>query len=443
MGLATIYAPASGRGPAGIAVIRISGPEAGDALATLTGRRDLVARRMSCVSIRNGAGELIDEGLAVWFPKPASFTGEDVVELHVHGGNAVISEVLEALADCAGLRPAGPGEFCRQAFDNGKLDLTAAEGLADLVNAETAAQRQQALDQMRGQLGRLYENWRIRLIGMLARWEALIDFPEDVLPGDLEREVRREVALLDREIADHLNDCHRGERLRNGVRIAIVGPPNAGKSSIFNVLAKRDAAIVAPTPGTTRDVIEVFLDLGGFPAIIADTAGLRAATDAVEVEGVRRSHQAAASADLKVVVYDGAVWPDKDGNAEAVVDGNTVAIVNKSDLGRIDPAARGEGPSPLPVSALTGDGIDAFVFRLTKEVEARCRGDGLPSLTRIRHRQALVQCRQSLERSLAVSDVELFAEDLRLAGRSLGAITGRVDVEEVLDSLFREFCIGK
>jgi tRNA modification GTPase len=398
---------------------------------------------MNRVFIRNCAGEVIDEGLAVWFPAPASFTGENVLEFHVHGGNAVVSEVLEALATCNGLRPANPGEFSRQAFENGKLDLTAVEGIADLVNAETSEQRRQALRQMQGELGRLYEGWRTRLIRVLARWEALIDFPEEELPDGIEADVRGEVVRLEREIAAHLNDCQRGERLRNGLRIAILGPTNAGKSSVFNRLAKRDAAIVSATPGTTRDAIEVFVNLNGYPAIVVDTAGLREASDAVEVEGMRRSRQAAASADLKVVVYDGAVWPDRDEETEALVDDNAIAIVNKSDLRRIDAAAFAEETPLMAVSALTGEGFEPFVARLVKEVEARCQGDGSPCLTRIRHRQALEECLQSLQRCERIAEIELFAEDLRLATRALGRITGKIDVEEVLDVLFRDFCIGK
>jgi tRNA modification GTPase len=439
----TIFAPASGPGRAGLAVIRVSGPQAAFALSRLTGRETPTARRATCTRFLAQDGEVIDEGLMLWFPAPASFTGEDVAELHVHGGRAVVGGVLEALACCAGLRPAEPGEFTRRAFEHGKLDLTAAEAVADLVNAETAGQRRQALRQMQGELGALYDSWRGGLLRVIAHLEATIDFSDEDLPGGIEEEVRRQVVRLSAEIERHLEDGHRGERLRDGIHIAIIGPPNAGKSSLLNVIARREAAIVSSQPGTTRDVVEVALDVGGYPVVIADTAGLRDGAEDVEKEGVRRARMRAQEADLTLAVFDGAVWPAVDALTMALLNSETIAVVNKSDLGRLEPPVDIGGFAALAVSALTGEGIEGLSAAVEQGVAARFHLQGTPALTRVRHRAALEDCCGSLHRALAAEGVELMAEDLRLASRALGRITGRVDVEEVLDVIFRDFCIGK
>ena len=439
----TIFAPSTGAGAAGVAVIRLSGPGAEAALRRLTGA---VAppRRLARARITDGAtDEVIDEGMAVWFRGPASYTGEDTAELHIHGGRATAAAVLDALAACPGLRPAEPGEFTRRAFENGKMDLTAAEGLADLVAAETAAQRRQALGQLGGDLGRLYENWREKLLGALAHQEATIDFSDEDLPEEIDSKVRLEVAALDCRIADHLDDGRRGERLRAGVRVVIVGAPNVGKSSLLNLLARRDAAIVSATAGTTRDVIEVHMDLGGYPVTVADTAGLRDGSGEVEREGVRRARQRAGDADLKLAVFDATAWPDVDGETRRLVDADTVVAINKADLATPAPPLEVEGRTAYAVSVLTGDGVDALVTVLEREVAERCSVAASPQLTRARHRQALEDCRAGLGRFLAAPSAELAAEDLRLAARALGRITGRVGVEDMLDIIFRDFCIGK
>lgn len=393
--------------------------------------------------MRDGTGEILDDGLALWFPAPASVTGEDVVELHVHGGRAVVGSILDALSAMRGLRIAEPGEFSRRAFYNGKLDLTAAEGLADLIGAETAAQQRLALRQMRGELGALYEGWRAALIRELAHLEAVIDFADEDIPGDVEHGARAGIARLTGEIARHLADGARGERVRDGVRVAIIGPPNAGKSSLLNLLARRDAAIVADAPGTTRDVIEVHLDLGGYPVVVADTAGLRRTGDAVEAEGVRRAQAVAQAADLKLAVFDGAHWPGADEFTAGTVDADTVVVVNKADLGRVGDSEEVRGVPALPVSALTGLNIAALLTTLQREVERRWGMGAAPVLTRARHRQALVACLEALRRAGAGGESEVVAEEVRLAVRALGRITGRVDVEEILDVVFSEFCIGK
>ncbi len=445
----TIFAPASGLGPAGVAVIRISGPAAAAALARLTGLRDPVPRRATRARVLDDQGETLDVGLVLWFPAPASFTGEDVAELHVHGGRAVVSGVLQALAAVGGLRAAEPGEFTRRAFQNDKLDLTQAEAIADLIDAETREQRRQAVRQMEGALGRLYDCWRERLIRLLAYQEALIDFVDEDLPADTAERVRAEVVPLAAEMAAHLADDRRGERLREGFRIAIVGPPNAGKSSLLNVLARREAAIVTAIPGTTRDVIEVHLDLAGYPVLLSDTAGLRETMEAIEQEGVRRSLLTAAQADLKLVVLDGITGAEVDDATAALVDENALLVVNKCDRAVLAQQVVVNDVTGVPISALTGTGVADLLLRLEAEVAGRWGGSEGVALTRVRHRDALERCALCLQRvaaadaALAAGASETVAEDLRLAIRELGRITGRVDVEDILDVIFRDFCIGK
>ncbi|WP_316975989.1 tRNA uridine-5-carboxymethylaminomethyl(34) synthesis GTPase MnmE [Shumkonia mesophila] len=442
----TIYALASASGPAGVAVIRLSGPEAGEAWRRLTGIPLPPPRRLVRMRFTDpDTGEVLDDGLGVWFAGPASFTGEDVVEFHLHGGRAVVAGALAALGRIGGLRLAEPGEFTRRAFENGRMDLTAAEGLADLVAAETAAQRRQALRQMQGALGALYEEWREDLLRDLAHVEAAIDFADEDLPEGLIEEVRRRAAAVRAAMADHLADGRRGERLRDGVQVAIVGPPNAGKSSLLNLLARREAAIVAETAGTTRDVIEVHLDLAGIPVVVADTAGLRDGGDAVECEGVRRAQARAAEADVRIALFDATRWPETDGRTAALVDGATVVAINKSDITSPPPPLAVNGVAGLAVSVRTGIGIDGLMARLAAAVAECCPAAGAPAMTRARHREALEACVAALDRFLSGEGVapELAAEDLRLATRALGRITGRVDVEDVLDVIFREFCIGK
>ncbi len=432
----TIFALASGHGRAGVAVIRLSGPGAGEALQRLCGSvpPPRIATRATFTDPRTT--ETLDQGLALWFPAPRSFTGEDVAELHIHGGRAVIDGVLDTLAALPGLRTAEPGEFTRRAFEHGKMDLTQAEALADLVDAETSAQARQALRQMGGALKALYDGWRQRLVKALAHLETVIDFPDEDLPADVADRLWAEVKDLAAGIAAHLDDGGRGERIREGVMVAIIGPPNAGKSSLLNMLAGRDAAIVTATPGTTRDVIEVHMDLGGFAVTLADTAGLREAADDIEREGIRRSRARADTADVKIAVFDGAA--PRDEATVALVDANTLVVINKGDLLATAPAGKG-----YVISAKTGAGVPAFLEALTARVRDKIGGQGAAPLTRARHRQALEECRDSLRRAAAAQLPELAAEDLRLAARALGRITGRVDVEEILDVVFRDFCIGK
>ncbi|MBS4045542.1 MAG: tRNA uridine-5-carboxymethylaminomethyl(34) synthesis GTPase MnmE [Alphaproteobacteria bacterium] len=443
----TIYALSSAPGRAGVAVIRLSGPQAADALETLTGGKVPRARNASLRKLRDDSGALLDEGMVLWFPAPHSFTGEDVVELQVHGGRAVLGAIFAALARLPGLRLAEPGEFSRRAFEHGKLDLTAAEGLGDLINAETEAQRKQALRQMQGALGQLYEGWRNQLVRALAHLEADIDFPDEDLPEGVAAEVKPQIARLREEIVAHLNDRQRGERLRDGLMVAIVGAPNVGKSSLLNALSKRDAAIVSDIPGTTRDVIEVHLDLGGYPVVLADTAGLRESADAIESEGVQRALKRAESADLKIVVLD-ATRKTVPKETEALIDQDAIVVANKADATAVLSGWELNGRRVLPISVRTHTGMDALLDLLEKEVVARIGLTGSATLTRARHREALTDCIAALDRFLRGSErhntsAELAAEDVRLAARSIGRITGRIDVEDLLDVIFRDFCIGK
>jgi tRNA modification GTPase len=439
----TIFAPATAPGRGGVAIVRVSGPLAGTALTALTGGTLPAPRVATFVRLADpGTGEFLDQGLVLWFPAPHSFTGEDVAEFHVHGGRAVIAGVIGALAGLPGLRIAEPGEFSRRGFENGKFDLTAAEAIADLVDADTAAQRRQALRQMEGELGRLYDGWRHRLTRALAHLEADIDFPDEDLPEGVAGMVRPELEALAREIAAHLNDNRRGERLRDGIHIAILGAPNAGKSSLLNLLARREAAIVSERAGTTRDVVEVHLDLGGFPVVLADTAGLREAADEIESEGIRRALDRAANADLKLAVFDATSLPEVDAQTLGVVDDQTLVVLNK-----VDRAARLVeeigGSRAMHVSARTGEGLPELLLTLTSAVQERFEAPSVPALTRARHREALEDCAASLQRAMVAVLPELTAEDVRLASRALGRITGRVDVEDLLDVIFRDFCIGK
>ncbi len=396
------------------------------------------ARLARHVRLRDPAdGEEIDDGLALWFPGPKSVTGEDVAELHVHGSRAVLAALMATLSR-RGLRLAEPGEFTRRAFLNGKLDLTQAEAVADLAAAETGAQRRQALRQLDGQLGEVYRGWGERLLRLLAHLEAAIDFPDEDLPPTIEARVAAETAALAEEIGAHLADRHRGQRLRDGIAVAILGPPNAGKSSLLNQLARREAAITSPIAGTTRDVIEVAIDLAGYPVVLADTAGLRDSADVIEQEGLRRALARAETAELRLFVYD-AGRPEDARGASAWPGPDTLLVANKIDL-VADRAAVLDGA--IAVSALTGEGIAALVGALASRV-AETYDIAAPVLTRARHREALETAHAALRRALAADLPELRAEDLRLAWRSLGHITGHVDVEDLLDVIFADFCLGK
>ena len=441
----TIFAPASAPGKSAVAMVRVSGIAAGEALRRLSGGPLPPPRQAALHGLADPiSGAAIDRALVLWFPGPESYTGEDVAEFHVHGGRAVIAATLAALGAMKGLRPAEAGEFSRRAFEHGKLDLTAAEGIADLVDAETEIQRLQALRQSGGALGELYEEWRRRLLKIQALIELSLDFSDQELPNGVLDPVAPEIAAIIDEISAHLRDGGWGERLREGVQVAILGPVNAGKSSLLNRIAGRDAAIVSTEEGTTRDIVEVRLDLGGWPLTMADTAGLRAATGALEAEGVRRARARAATADLKIVMLDGGRWPEGGAEAEEWAGEGMLAVLNKCDL-LPDKAVEVEvgGRQALKISCKTGEGLDSLLKCIEEFLEARYLPSPSPVLTRARYRYGLEKCLESLHRYDIDAGLELAAEELRLAVDSLGRITGRVGIEELLDIIFRDFCIGK
>jgi len=449
----TIFALSTPPGLGALAVVRLSGPAARAATEKLSGKTDFTPRHATRVMLRDPETQaLLDDAIAIYFPAPNSFTGEDIMELTLHGGRATTQGVLSALGQMPNLRLAEPGEFTRRAFENGKMDLTQAEAIADLIHAETIQQRQQALSQLSGTLRDLYHGWAARLTALLAHAEADIDFSDEDLPADILAAQQTKIENLITEFQEHLSDNHRGERLRDGVTIAILGAPNAGKSTLLNALAQRDVAIVTDIAGTTRDVLEVHLDLGGWPVMLLDTAGLRETADMIEAEGIRRARQRARHADLKLCLFDAGAAADAE--TQKMIDESTIVVVTKVDwkTGRLVDWQKGysslpvyqSSSSPLSISAQSGEGIPELLTAITVRLDQIFhRPRETPSLTRARHRTALEASLAALTRAAAATLPELRAEDLRLALRALGRITGRVDVEDLLDRIFSDFCIGK
>lgn len=438
----TIFALSSGRVPSAIAIIRVSGPQARLAVERLCGK--LSAPRLAqFATLRDLDGSALDESVTLWFPAPHSATGEDVAEFHVHGGRAVIAAMFDALGAIDGLRPAEPGEFTRRAFENGKLDLTEAEGLDDLIHADTDRQRRQALRHLKGLLGAKAESWRQQIIEASALIEAGIDFSDE---GDVSTELvapaLRKIAALKSEIEETLISSAQSERLREGLTVAIAGPPNAGKSTLLNRLARREAAIVSPHAGTTRDVIEVHLDLDGYPVTLIDTAGVRDTHDPVEQEGVRRARDRARTSDLVlwlVDANDNSARPLKSEGDHAPV----WIVRNKVDL--VGANGGGAARAQFDISASRGDGMSELVAALVIYARDYFGSGEMALVSRARHRTLLRETVAALERAGRSADKgdELLAEELRIAIHSLGRLTGRVDVEDILDVIFREFCIGK
>ena len=440
----TIFALSSGRAPSAIAIVRVSGPQTKAAVDRLCGK--VPAPRLAHVTtLRDLDGSAIDESVALWFPGPHSATGEDVAEFHVHGGRAVIAAIFNALGSVDGLRPAEPGEFTRRAFENGKLDLTEDEGLDDLIHADTDRQRRQALRHLKGLLGEKAESWRQQIISASALIEAGIDFSDE---GDVSSELiapaLKKISVLKTEIEETLVASAQSERLREGLTVAIAGPPNAGKSTLLNRLARREAAIVSPHAGTTRDVIEVHLDLDGYPVTLIDTAGVRDTHDPVEQEGVRRARDRARTSDLVLWMVDAndvaaPVLDVKDDHAPVWIVRNKVDLVATEETGKETKTAQ------FGISASRGDGMPELVAALVSYVRDYFGSGEMALVSRVRHRTLLRETVEALDRAgeAAGQGEELMAEELRIAIHSLGRLTGRVDVEDILDVIFREFCIGK
>ena len=442
----TIYALSTGSGISGIAVIRVSGKNTTDVIKRITGNKLPLPRVATLTKFnKNGTKELIDEGVIIWFPAPNSYTGEDLAEFHVHGSRAVVSALHNALSQIKSCRLAEPGEFTKRAFQNGKINLLKAESIADLVSSETEIQRKQALKIMSGKSSDKFNAWREKLLKVLSHIEAKIDFPDEDLPSDIIKEIRKVSNDVMNEIKKTLNDQKIGERIREGFKIAIVGPINAGKSSLLNYLSKRDVAIVSEIAGTTRDVIETHLNLDGYPVVLSDTAGIRNSKNEIEKKGIKIALNRAEDADLKLVIVS-AKNVDFTKVLENLLEKNAILVVNKSDLIKGKLSKKFKKYKYVLISIKK----DLNLNRLISKIKSKLKNQFITSenilITRERHRQNLKNCvyhLQKFKKRRATSDVDKAAEDLRLATRHLGMIVGKVDVEELLGSIFNDFCIGK
>ena len=442
----TIYALSSGPGISGVAIIRISGTDVSKAITLLTGKPLPSPRVASLRKINNiNTSELIDEGIIIWFPGPESYTGEDMAEIHVHGGKAIVLALQSELSKIENFRLAEPGEFTKIAFQNGKINLLKVEGVADLISAETEIQRLQAVKIMGGKSAKKFDDLRERLIKLLSFVEAKIDFPEEDLPDENIQQIKKDATEVLNQVKKILDDKKVGEIIREGFKIAIVGPTNAGKSSLLNNLSNRDVAIVSEIAGTTRDVIEAHLNIDGYPVIISDTAGIRNSKDEIEKKGIKLSLDRAENADLKLVVVD-AKSIDLSGFLNDLLKDNAILVVNKSDLikGELGPEVK--KLDHVLVSLKENLNLDRLISKIKNRLKTKFIMNEDILITRERHRQHLVQCLDNLTNFLEKNDKKDFdkaAEDLRLATRNLGMIVGKVDVEEVLGSIFNDFCIGK
>lgn len=434
----TIYALSSGAGKGGVAVIRISGSHVLHLLKEIAGLENPTPRYAYFKPLKDKHGDILDYALVLYFKNPHSFTGEDVAEFQVHGGSSVIEAVFKRLRDFKGVRPAEHGEFSRRGVVYGKMDLTAAEGIMDLIDAQTDQQRRQAVAQTAGKLGELYEHWRKLLVHHMAYLEAFIDFPEEDIPPEKEAQIDTDIQQLKKEIETHLNDNGRGQKLRDGFQIALIGVPNVGKSSLMNALTNKDIAIVTPIAGTTRDVVEAHLDVAGFPVILADTAGLRETEGEIEAEGIRRAVRRAEESDLILYVQDITHYPHIEPLPDSLKHIPVKIVWNKKDK---NPDLKIE--TGIGISAKTGLGIADLWDDITADLRTHLSPTNNGIITRERYRTALKECVHYLSTSLIAPAIELKAEDLRLAARQIGRITGRIETDELLDVIFRDFCIGK
>ena len=442
----TIYALSSGPGISGIAVVRISGSDSSKVLKLLT-KNELPTPRVATLRKINNinTSELIDEGLILWFPGPQSYTGEDMVEIHIHGGKAVVEALLNTLSNIKECRLADPGEFTKLAFQNSKINLLKAESIADLISAETEIQRLQAVKMMKGKSSEKFNELREKLLKILSFVEAKIDFPEEDLPEENLKKIKEDSSNVLNEIKKILNDQKVGEIIREGFKIAIVGPTNAGKSSLLNNLSNREVAIVSEIAGTTRDVVETHLNIDGYPVIISDTAGIRDSKDEIEKKGIRLSLKKAENADLKLVVVD-AKNIDLSGFLNDLLKKDAILVINKSDLLKEKLDSEISKFNHVLISLKDNLNIDKLISKIKKHLENKFISEEDILITRERHRQHLIQCVEHLKNFSDKNDKKDFdkaAEDLRLATRQLGMIVGKVDVEEILGSIFNDFCIGK
>ena len=442
----TIYALSTGPGIAGIAIIRVSGKNTADVIKKITGNklpnpREATRRKFNYIN----TNELIDEGVLLWFPAPNSYTGEDLAEFHVHGSRAVITALHKTIAQIENCRLAEPGEFTKRAFQNGKINLLKAESIADLISSETEIQRKQALKIMSGKSSNRFNSWREKLLKILSHVEAKIDFPDENLPKDILIDIQKTSDQVSFEIQKTLNDQKVGEKIREGFKIAIIGPTNAGKSSLLNYLSKRDVAIVSETAGTTRDVIETHLNLDGYPVIVSDTAGIRDSKDEIEQKGVKLALNRADDADLKLVIIDGNS-NDLNKTLKDFVDENAILVVNKSDLLNGNLNEKFKKHEYVLVSIKNNSNLDQLISKIKNKLKNKFISNEDILITRERHRQHLEHCiayLKSFKNKKGSKEFDKAAEDLRLATRHLGMIVGKVDVEELLDSIFNDFCIGK
>ena len=439
-----IFALSSGRGPAGIAIIRLSGKDANKISKIITKQKTLKSAEINLCKFYNPVdNNLIDEGILLWFPKPNSFTGDNLVEFHVHGSNAIVSLFLKVLSEQDDCRLAEPGEFTKIAFQNNKIDLIEAESIGDLINSETELQRKQAVNLVQGGASSHYNDLREKLIKALAYIEAKIDFAEDDLPEKVLQEVQKSIQDIYQQIKKILEDDKIGEKIREGFRVSIVGEVNAGKSSLLNLLSKREVAIVSEEEGTTRDVIETYLNLDGYPVILADTAGIREARNEVEKKGISLAIKKSSEADLKIVMIDNSS-AKVNSKIEELIDTDSIVLLNKSDIN--DKQNHNYEADTVLISIKKNRNIDKLIKKLKEKLNNKFTSTDSILISRERHRVKLNECLKEIDNFLQKDqkkDIELAAEDLRIATRHLGSLVGKVDVEEILGSIFRDFCIGK
>ena len=442
----TIYALSSGPGISGLAVVRVSGSQSKVIMNSII-EGDIKPRVATLKKIRKiNSREVIDEGIILWFPGPKSYTGDDMLEFHVHGSRAVIDALLNEISKIEKCRVAEPGEFTKNAFQNGKISLLEAESIGDLISSETEIQRRQAVDIMSGIQGKKYEGWREKLLKVLSNIEAKIDFPDEDLPQNILSNIKNTTLTVSQEIKKALEDKKVGERIREGFKISILGPSNAGKSSLLNYLSRRDVAIVSEIAGTTRDVLETHLNLDGYPVILSDTAGIRDAKDEIEKRGIKLALKKSENADLNIVVIE-----PKSGHFTGVLKGlisseNTILVINKSDLAPQAEFENYKNLNPIIISVKEEKNLDKLILEIRNRLKNKFLSTADTIITRERHRQHLIQCLSYLDSFKEKKDIQEFdkaAEDLRLATRHLGMIVGKIDVEEVLGSIFNDFCIGK